>query len=117
MNDVKKVLTEARGLVERGWCKHASSDGKGNFCLRGAVEYAAGVKVLLGNNHLAFPRLNNDLPRLMESAKAYTRDFNAIQIVREHLPQGHDCVVLYNDDPTTTKDDVLAVLDKAICAC
>jgi hypothetical protein len=66
------------------WCKNAYKDG-GRCCAIGALE-------VLGE--AAFKR--------------------ARQALRHALPEGFLSVVAYNDHPTTTHADILALFDRAI---
>lgn len=120
MQDVKEVLAEARTIIEQGWNQYGNTDGRGNFCLKAAVGLAAGAYVLVNDGkEVAFDRiqLNEGPERSAAQLKALKMDLRAIQAVAAHLPEGYESVPVFNDDPRTTKNDVLAVLDKAISSC
>lgn len=92
------ILADARERVNRGWCKHRANDGLGNVCAVGAVSYAE------AQAQEVEPRIRDAL-----SVFPYTALMDAVQ---EFGP--YASVPTFNDDPLTTKEDVLAAFDKAI---
>lgn len=115
---VKQVLEKARDIVERGWHQGDSTDGRGNFCLRAAVGLAAGSHVYDGA-FFTWERIPADAPPRAHYAHIQRSaiDVQASQMIVSQLPEPFKSIPVFNDDPDTTKDDVLAVLDKAISAC
>ena len=108
MNDlVKMVLEQAKRTVNAGWCQGEYTDGQGSYCLKGAIGLAAGVLEDI-DGHMRYKCL--DLPELRVDRIAY-------DLVVKHLPEPFESIPTYNDHPGTTKNDVLAVLDKAITSC
>jgi hypothetical protein len=98
MTDVLDVLIAARAEVEKGWTQYTLSDGTGNVCAVGAVYRAAGDHDLFGSPSLA----------VFNAAEA-ARDVLEGALAGWHLPS-------FNDHPSTTKADVLALFDRAIAA-
>jgi hypothetical protein len=87
--DTLEVLMKARAEVEKGWCKYHSEDGHGNVCAMG------GIRRVTGSYH----------------------DGDGLVAVRALSGVVGDLIVPdYNDDPSTTKADVLALFDRAIAA-
>jgi hypothetical protein len=98
------LLTRARELIEKGYCKglyavnkkgrtvSVSSRAACAWCLEGAA-YQAEIEHAVTRGH----------PQL-------------IPLLESHLPQEHrgKTVSAWNDEPTTTQSDVLALLDRAI---
>lgn len=124
--DMAKVLVKARSIVESGWHQGNYCDDRGNVCLQGALGLATGAMrfysddnfysdavLTLGYNFTNFsdrPALKADHDRrvlLLERTKRH---------VSEHLPLGFESIPMFNDDPGTTLNDVVAVLDKALWA-
>jgi hypothetical protein len=91
------VLVAARAEVEAGWCKGWTVDHRGNVCAFGAVETALGVSKAR--------RRNVEIIMGNPSDALWTA-----------LPAGYATVPRFNDDPHTTKADVLALFDRAINA-
>lgn len=116
--EVRRVLEKARDIVERGWHQGDSTDGHGNFCLRAAVGLAAGSHVYDGDQ-FTWERIPVDAPPMQHYAHVHRSaiDVRASQLIVEQLPEPFRSIPVFNDDPDTTKTDVLAVLDKAISAC
>jgi hypothetical protein len=110
--DVKtvEVLGEARDLIESGWCKGTLTDGEGSYCLRAAVGIAAGVYSIETSGDVGF------LPSIDCGLEAMKRDLHAVQLLKDFLPEGTTSIVVFNDQSGTTKEDVLAVMDKAIAS-
>lgn len=119
MSKVKEVLVEARSIVEQGWNKYGNTDGQGNYCLRAAVGLASGALILRDDREVTFDRtLPTDSPEKMASRTAALRlDLDASDLIKQHLPEGYVSIPVFNDDPKTTKNDVVQILDKAISAC
>jgi hypothetical protein len=114
--DTNETLIAARAIIERGWNKFGMTDGKGRFCLKAAIGLACGAYEMVGNE-VGMPRLDyhtatND--ELRARADALRAELTAMNMVRQWLPSGFDCIPLFNDDPRTGKKEVLAVLDDAI---
>jgi hypothetical protein len=104
------VLGKARDLIESGWCKGSLTDGEGNYCLRAAVGIAAGVYTQSESGEVGF------LPSIECGLEALKRDLHAVQLLKDFLPEGTTSIVIFNDQRGTTKEDVLAVMDKAIAS-
>lgn len=118
MSEPKEVLIKARSIVERGWFQGDSTDGRGNFCLRAAIGLAAGSHVYSDGNYTweQIPSKATPAERWAHVTRSAV-DMAAADTVTKQLPEPFICIAKYNDDPDTTKNDVLAVLDKAISAC
>lgn len=118
MSDPKEVLIKARSIVERGWHQGDSTDGHGNFCLRAAIGLAAGSHVY-NDGRYTWEQLGRDASPVEHAAhlQRSARDVKAAQLVVDQIPKPFKGISVFNDDPDTTKNDVLAVLDKAISAC
>lgn len=82
-------LRAARNIIEQGWCKGRNTDGNGSYCILGAVGVAT-----------------------KNESFATSRYYDAVCELRLQMPE----VGLpdFNDDPSTTKEDVLGLFDKAI---
>lgn len=104
---MKSVLEQAKRTVQAGWCQGDYTDGYGNYCLKGAIGLAAGVLEDVGGR-ISYKSLA--LPDLRLDHVAY-------DLVIQHLPEPFESIPTYNDHPATTKNDVLAILDKAISSC
>jgi sugar phosphate isomerase/epimerase len=92
------VLIAARAEVEAGWCKKVAVDHHGNVCAVGAIDTALGV-----------PKVT----RTYAIGGVATRA--ARTALRDALPAVLN-VPHFNDDPQTTKADVIALFDRAIAA-
>lgn len=115
---VKDTLTAARELVERGWHQGNNTDGHGNYCLRAAVGLASGA-MRDYRGLVTFSYISRGAPAALhaEYLQQVVTENKAINLVTKCLPEPFTSVPIYNDDPSTTKEDVLAVLDKAISSC
>jgi hypothetical protein len=91
MTDVLDVLIAARAEVEKGWAKGAY-EYPGGVCIYGALYRTAG---------LGF----EGIQRMATLGPLFAQ-----------LPDGFTNLVFFNDDPDTTKADVLALFDRAIAA-
>lgn len=103
-DETLRLLRQARALlVEKGWCqRHPALDGNGfsvetindravAFCTMGAVMR---VSTLAGSHYVFNPGL-------------FTR-------LEEELPEDWLCIPSWNDCIERTKDEVLALYDRAI---
>lgn len=112
--NVRDVLVEAKRLVEAGWTQghYASQDGA--FCVKGAIAVASGAMTVMEPEGATW---------VVSPSRGVVRLKNAAQeAVAAHIPidmpDGQPpSIPHWNDLPTTTHADVLAVLDKAISAC
>lgn len=93
------VLIAARAEVEKGWCKKDLEDSVGNVCVVGAIE-----RVTCGGRGK-----RNFAPGW--STLRFTQLWDHMATF---VPQS--VVQAFNDDPSTTKADVLALFDRAINA-
>lgn len=118
MSEPKEVLIKARSIVERGWNQGDSTDGHGRFCLRAAIGLAAGSHVYNQGKYRW-----EELPYRATPAERWAHversaaDVAAAALVLDQLPEPFTSISVFNDDPQTRQNDVLAVLDKAISAC
>jgi hypothetical protein len=101
MTEVVEKLQEARALIERGWCKfYGAKTAKGSYVdpeSRYAVAwcaYGALIRVDPGERLDLLSRLYNAFPPEMLGEDDLLGD--------------------YNDDPKTTKEDILSLYDRAI---
>lgn len=116
MKTVNETLEAARAIVEQGWNKYGLTDGHGKYCLKAAIGLACGAYEVVGGE-VGIPRLdyvNCSSEELLNHADSLRAELAAVEVVRQWLPTGFDCIPLFNDDPRTGKDEVLAVLDDAI---
>lgn len=101
MDTVKDVLIRARALIEQGWVQ-------GHYALA-----ADGREVYPGNKEAVcwcmYGALNAADP------KRSLKSEYVIDTLADHVPNG--MIADFNDKPTTTVADVLAVFDKAIASC
>jgi hypothetical protein len=87
-----EVLVAARNLIDRqGWCQQPGE----NFAVHGRPQCALGALDLVEPNWIAA-----GVPHALY----------------RHLPGDLGSVVEFNDEPGRTKDEVLALFDKAIAA-
>jgi hypothetical protein len=91
------VLVAARAEVEAGWCKKVAVDPRGNVCAHGGLETALGIPKLPRRNCKIYPGA-------------------AATALAMALPAWYWDVPGFNDDPHTTKADVLALYSRAINA-
>lgn len=105
MSREQAALRDARAIVQRGWNQHALTDGKGAYCLKGAIGIATGAMFDIGGEVIYTKSLTS------ASLCQYL-----MGVVASQLPEPFESIPAFNDQPDTTRDDVLAVLDKAIAA-
>jgi hypothetical protein len=86
-DSLKATLRSIRDLVSRRWMKYDFTDGHGRYCLLGAIHKVDGS--------------------FEDRAKAKIR-------ARVKARTGEGMIASFNDDDSTKKRDVLAVLDEAI---
>lgn len=91
-------LKAARQHVERGWMQGKLTDYNGNVCAMGAVSIAAGM------------RIGSMVSHTME----WDRHQAQYEALMKQIPEGFFDVAAFNDDPATTKQDVLNLFDKAL---
>jgi len=117
MSSTKPLLLKTRELINAGWGRmYHFSDGKGeplppeqatHYCIVGAAALAC------GEEHTAMIGIQPGITRTL------------LEAMYEHLSEDFQwasgdgsgtrrCFTSFNDHPDTTKQDVLAVLDKAI---
>ena len=98
MDKAEKRLKEAADLIAQGWTqwRYTLKDKTGHtsYCALGAL--FATVDIMENGLEAALRRLANALP------EGYLSEFP------------RDSIVKFNDDPNTTKEDVLLVFKKAI---
>jgi hypothetical protein len=87
---IEQVINRANEVIsENGWCQHKATSPEGGCCLVAAITRS--IKDLTGYNDLElFISTTNFLKQKLELEK--------------------DTLVLWNDDITRTKEEVLAVL-------
>jgi hypothetical protein len=92
MGAVVDDLLEVRTVLERGWCKGALEDGKGRYCLLGAIG-------------------------LVTTGSAYewnARSVDVYEVVWPLLPSKYHRMDDFNNAPATTHADVLGLVDEAL---
>ena len=106
MNDmVAEVLGHARDRIEDGWCQlwsmRVSADGDTEYCALGALNQ--GLMDCKGLRR-------RDIYERMDVSNA------AYKSLQDVLPAecSDDMVVVYNDAPGRTKEDILELYDRAI---
>lgn len=116
--NVVEVLIGAKALVESGWCQGESTDGRGNYCLRAALGIAAGVMQDVDGN-VGFVKIPAEATPTAHAQHLHrsVTEMAATEMVLGSLPEPFQSIPVYNDDPSTTKHDILNVLDKAISSC
>lgn len=103
MSREQAVLRDARAIVQRGWNQHALTDGKGAYCLKGAIGIASGAMVDRGGEVAYTKSVTN----------ACLYQF-VMGVVASQLPEPFESIPAFNDQPDTTIGDVVAVLDRAL---
>lgn len=94
MNEVTEGLEKAAALIEQGWCQGQYSDffeGKENYCPVGALG-ALGLSPFLRGQ--MYDRLAKHVPKNSQSFL--------------------NSITHFNDQPSTTKEDILLLFKKAI---
>ena len=82
-------LLDARQRIVMGWCQGTSTrsgDGQTEYCALAAAE----------------PNWNLSV------------DMDIVNLLQRALPKGFRSVMVYNDSPMTTKEDIIALYDRAI---
>jgi len=105
---VAATLAEARKLIAQGWTQGAlydDDDGRGCYCLAGAVgaAEAASVKLPKGRVKFVFYSRSKSIAALSACLGGRGRGAGAVDLVTE-----------WNDAPGRTQEDVLALIDRAI---
>lgn len=86
-------LKAARALLEKGWCKNALEDGRGNCCVLGAIALATAGNAYEWND----------------------RSQHAAVLVADQLPGGALMTLMnVNNAYDTTQQDMLNLMDKAL---
>lgn len=116
--DVRDVLQGARALVEAGWHQGRLTDGRGNYCAKAAISIAAGVSEDTQGSVVFLPYIDK-LPwrERVEYMNRVRVEMAAFAAFAGQMPEPFDSIPLFNDDPATTQQDVLAVFDKAVASC
>jgi hypothetical protein len=90
---VKKLLIGALELIQVGWTQSRgfeTRDGVPHYCLAGALGAVKDVDI-------------------------WEYFDGAVKVLENNLPEGkYSSIVQFNDDPNTTKKDVINLLDKTI---
>lgn len=96
----KEVLIRGRARLEKGWCQGASA--------RDENGYTVGANLPVATSFCIFGALTYE--------DRYDGTLDARQLVREVLGAklGDGAIATYNDAPGRTKEEVLALVDKAI---
>lgn len=115
--NVKEALTGAYRLVEGNWHQGEGTDGAGNYCLRVAIGIACGAMTDYDGKVAYTKTVSDSDTELAANWRNLRTDHSAITLVTSCLPEGFDSIPVYNDNPNTTRSDVLAVIDKAISLC
>ena len=105
---VAATLAEARKLIAQGWTQGAfydDEDGRGCYCLAGAVgaAEAASVKLPKGRVKFVFYSRSKSIAALSACLGGRGRGAGAVDLVTE-----------WNDAPGRTQEDVLDLIDRAI---
>lgn len=111
-----QVLEKARQIVLDGWHQGSHTNGDGAYCLRTAIGIASGAYIDR-SGEVCFNTSPKDLPEdRWRHVQALEADLDATQRVVQSLPSAFVSIPVFNDDPQTCKDEVLAVMDKAVSA-
>jgi hypothetical protein len=90
---VSELLTAAKAEIQKnGWCQGQYTDNKGQHCILGAT-----MSQILDNNSVYWDAVKALQGSLGTSGTS-----------------GFNDVVVWNDDPSRTVDEVIALFDKAI---
>lgn len=122
-----RVLRGARKvLTTTGWVKgddHRVEDGQSKFCARGAVQVAAGARIVTNfevGPYDGTPRTWHKVDTSELDNAAYSEAMAALNRVaakkyKDEVGEHARCdIVRYNDVPGHTLDDVLDTFDQAI---
>lgn len=109
---ISETLAAARDYIDKnGWCQNAFRTREGQLCMAGAVAKATGTSLIFDKETESW--------RLGWDAQGKNHDyFTTIDVINNYLreegkmPNRFGGVPTFNDDPSTTKQDVLDVLDK-----
>lgn len=94
----KEILVKAKGLIEKhGWTQDKYHAPTGEFCSLGAIRYAIWDCLDRSSTDDVYYKAKTAFLRATDS--------------------GYSSDVAFNDAEGRTKDEVLAVFDKAIAAC
>lgn len=116
--NVKEALTSAKSLIEQHWHQGDGTDGRGNYCLRVAVGLGCGAMTDY-DGKVGFTKVDPDALPVVHAAHLdrVRVDTKAVALVTSCLPEPFDSIPVFNDHSETTRNDVLAVLDKAVSLC
>lgn len=92
-DDVRAALERTKALIKRGWCQKQPADGD-KRCLAGALAQAT---TAVESGRLSYQVWADSLTALISV-----------------LPEPYETLVLFNDHPTTTQADVVALIDRAL---
>lgn len=97
-----EVLSSARDILNTGWHKGWFSDGRGNYCAIGACMKAAEVGLMT--------------PEVYDAPPHESGYRGAVSALTDKVFEmtGEGLLSEYNDDPKTTKQDMLDLFDKTI---
>lgn len=103
--ELHEAAVDLRNLLGRpgGWIQNAARDGKGGYCLIGGIHHVIETH---GLSRLGL--LNAVHEAIGKEATARTR-----------WRYGHSNpmeIVFYNNDPSTSQDDIVALLDRVVNA-
>ena len=111
MNQEQRILLNAKNLVEKGWTKKAwARQANGRDV---DVEYAKAERFSMAGAVLRVVTKARPKAQLLLWAKLIT----LIKSCLPHTPEGvceYPTLADYNDHPKRTKEEVLAIYDKAI---
>lgn len=100
-----EVLTEARRLIaEKGWCQKA-------WCILPDGKRVADNEGLVTTAACAFCA---DGAVIAASRDLHTGDVDAVFLLDRALGEGSVGVIAFNDEPGRTRDQVIAIFDRAI---
>lgn len=102
MKTVKQVLIDSRARIEQGWGqeKYRREDDGPKYCAIGAIIHDGDCLIL--------------------DDASYELRSRAERCIADALPgedNSYNDVIVYNDSPDTTKEDILKLYDAAIAAC
>lgn len=89
----REILQEAKHKISKDWIKHRFKSSQGGVCLLQAIMEASSE---------------------LKDCRAH--GYDAVQLVKANLPENFrmNSITYFNDHKETTKEDVIALLDKAI---
>jgi hypothetical protein len=117
MPDKNDILQEALNVLDRdGWCKHEIEDTEGRVCLAGALQKAAAIQFgYMRPDEWLTPRRDEEVHDFHLKAH-YGQAWDAVEhLIDEPANEPpHGSIPNFNDDTSTTVEDVKLLLKRAM---